>query len=76
MRIAAILGLMYRDGYGVPQDYVEAYAWLKVSIASGNPRDRGLDVRARDRIAQQMSPKQIAKAEKLALNYYKKIKTK
>jgi TPR repeat protein len=66
---------MYRDGYGVAQDNVQAYAWLKVSIASGNAKDRGLDVRARDRVAEQMTPKQIAKAEKLALNYYKKIKT-
>ena len=30
------LGLMYAKGEGVPQDYVEAYAWVLLAKAKGN----------------------------------------
>ena len=32
------LGLMYDFGYGVPQDYVEAYAWTSVAATNGHER--------------------------------------
>jgi uncharacterized protein len=58
----ASLGLMYVFGLGVPQDYVTAHMWFDLAAARGN-RDA---VRDRDKIAAQMTPEQIAEAQKLA----------
>ncbi len=30
------LGKMYNDGWGVPQDYVQAYMWLDLAVRPGN----------------------------------------
>src|SRR4051812_23233578 len=30
------LGLIYRDGLGVPQDYVEAIKWFRLAAGQGN----------------------------------------
>jgi TPR repeat protein len=32
-----LLGLMYRDGTGVTQDYVEAVKWLRLAANQGEP---------------------------------------
>ena len=37
-RAEYLVGIIYRDGLGVPQDYVTAYAWLHVAQARGKPR--------------------------------------
>jgi uncharacterized protein len=58
----ANLGFQYANGLGVPQDYVAAHMWFNLASASGN-RDAARD---RDRIAAQMTPEQIAEAQKLA----------
>lgn len=59
------LGFMYRDGEGVPKDYVQAHMWFNLSAAS-----RGLKYETaaeqRDRLAEKMTPAQIAEAQKLA----------
>lgn len=57
------LGHMYKDGKGVPRDYVQAYKWLSLSAAqAGAAANAG----ARDKLAAEMTPEQIAEGEKLA----------
>ena len=55
------LGQMYEKGEGVPQNYVEAYKWYSLAAAQGN-RFRA----DRDKIANRMTPDQIAEAQQLA----------
>ena len=54
------LGSMYYMGRGVPQDYVLAYMWFNLSAAQGGSPER------RDSILHQMTPEQIAEAQRLA----------
>jgi uncharacterized protein len=56
------LGFQYANGLGVQQDYVTAHMWFNLAAARGN-RDAEKD---RDMIAAQMTPAQIAEAQKLA----------
>ena len=57
------LGGMYELGNGVPQDYALAYMWFTLVASHGT---RPYAIRSRDRVAQQMSPEEIAEAQKLA----------
>jgi uncharacterized protein len=52
----------YATGLGVPQDNIHAYTWLSVAAARGD-QDA---VSNRNRVARQMTPEQIAEAQKLA----------
>jgi TPR repeat protein len=54
------LGSMYYMGKGVPQDYVLAHMWFNLSAARGGSPAR------RDSILHQMTPEQIAEAQRLA----------
>jgi TPR repeat protein len=56
------LGVMYREGRGVPQDYASAHMWFNLAAASGDEAA----AQARDMVAAQMTPAQIAEAQKLA----------
>ena len=59
------LGAAYEYGHGVPKDYVLAYMWQ--SLASTSEFNVGLVARsARDGLAKQMTPDQIAEARRLA----------
>jgi hypothetical protein len=58
---------MYEEGKGVPQDYVQAYAWY--NLAGG---EIDLDSAKAD-LAKQMTPEQIARAQELSTELYKKI---
>ena len=60
------LGLLYATGQGVPQDYVEAHKWrnLAASQASADKQKQFAD--ARDNMATQMTPPQLAEAQKRA----------
>ena len=66
------LAIMYENGKGVPQDYVQAHMWHNLAAARstaeedpwGEMRERA--VRERDRVAGQMTPTQIAEAQRLA----------
>jgi TPR repeat protein len=53
------LGLMYDGGYGVPQDYVQAHMWYNIAGAA-------VAVSYRDFVALEMTPAQVARAQKLA----------
>jgi TPR repeat protein len=57
-----ILGFMYSNGQGVPQDYIEAHAWFALAAAQGD-KDAA---KSRDEVAKRMTPAQIAEAQKLA----------
>ena len=57
-----ILGFMYSNGHGVPQDYIEAHAWFAQAAAQGD-KDAAKN---RDEVAKLMTPAQIAEAQKLA----------
>jgi hypothetical protein len=57
---------MYKDGKGVPQDYVRAYMWLNLSTASQPAGFAEFSAKQRDEVASKMTPAQIAEAQKLA----------
>jgi hypothetical protein len=56
------MGEMYRDGHGVPQDFILAHMWLNLATAQGNPEAEKM----RDELAERMTPSQIAEAQRLA----------
>jgi len=56
------LGVMYANGQGVPQDYIQAHMWWNLSAAQGD-KDA---VHNRDIVASKMSPERIAEAQRLA----------
>ena len=56
------LGEMYRNGTGVPLDYVSAHMWFNLAAGAGHLRAS----MARDELALKMTPGQIAKAQRLA----------
>ena len=62
------LGLSYATGLGVPQDNTHAYMWLSVAAARGDPDA----ISNRNRVARQMTPAQIAEAQKLAREWKSK----
>jgi peptidoglycan hydrolase-like protein with peptidoglycan-binding domain len=55
-----LLGLMYRDGQGVPQDAVRAYMWLDLAAANGQDNAAS----ERDALAQTMTPDQKTEAQR------------
>lgn len=57
-----MLGIMYDEGVGLPQNVVRAHLWLTLA------EDRGVESggKARDMIARRMTPSQIGAATRLA----------
>ncbi|MGH7216372.1 MAG: tetratricopeptide repeat protein [Nitrospiraceae bacterium] len=64
------LGLMYERGDGVERDIVQAYMWYILGTAGG--ADRG--AARKDALTKQMTPEQIAEAQKLAQEWKPKSK--
>ena len=60
-----ILGQMYRDGYGVPQNTVSAYMWFRVAEQTENYIAKNVR-EAMTRLAKRMPPEQIAEARQRA----------
>ena len=56
------MAIMYDDGQGVPHDIVQAYKWYSLAATNGDKPAAEL----RDKTAKQMTPAQIAEAQKLA----------
>ena len=56
------LGGMYGDGQGVPMDYVRAHMWFNLAAVKGDADA----VKNRDIAAKNMTPQQMAEAQKLA----------
>jgi TPR repeat protein len=60
-------GLMFATGEGVPQDYVQAHKWLNLAAARERVNElRNYAANSRDLVAKQMTPAQVAEAQKLA----------
>ncbi len=64
------LGVMYYRGYGVTKDDVRAHLWLNLAAVRGLETARTL----RDRLAEKMTPAQIAEAQRLAREWKPKGK--
>jgi uncharacterized protein len=63
------LGLMYYNGQGVPQDYVQAHKWYNLAgarIPASDTQNHKMAVKNRDIVAKKMTPAQIAEAQRLA----------
>ena len=61
------LGLMYAKGDGVEKDYITAHKWFNLAAVQGDGNAR----KNRDRVAQKMTPAQIAEAQRLACEWKK-----
>jgi len=61
------LGMMYSTGADVPTDYVSAHKWFNIAATQGNAEA----VRLRSEIAVQMTPVEIAKAQRAARDWLK-----
>jgi hypothetical protein len=59
------LGEMYADGHGVPQDYIQAHMWFNLAAAGGEAKGS----QGRSMVAEQMTPTEIAEAQRLARNW-------
>ena len=62
------VGSMYYHGKGVPQDFVEAYAWFSVAA-----RGWEFAVVQREEVAGKLTPEQLLQAQKRATDLLKKI---
>ena len=56
------LGGMYKTGKGVTKDYVHAYTWYSIAAANGYD-DAATN---RDNLAREMTPDQMAEAQRFA----------
>lgn len=66
----AKLGWIYAQGRGMLQDFIQAHMWYNLSAAQGEQRA----AEARDALAKQMTPAQIAEAQRLAREWKPKGK--
>ncbi len=57
------LGLMYDQGQGVAQDYLQAHMWFNLAAAQGDEDA----AKHRDKLAEKMTPGQVAEAQWIAL---------
>ena len=62
------LGLNYRNGYGVPKDLVQSYKWLNLAAGQGMTKA----AEDRDTLVAEMTPEQIAEAQRLSTEFYEK----
>ena len=60
------LGEMYEKGKGVPKDYVLAYMWFNLATTTDSKGLREWALKNRNRVAAQMTPEQIAEAQRLS----------
>ena len=67
-----ILGIMYDNGKGVPEDDVRAYAWCNLAAVQGYEPA----VKARDSLRERMTPKQIASAQELSNTFSQRVREK
>ncbi len=64
------IAIMYDEGQGVPQNFVQAHKWYNLAATNGDKPAAEL----RDALANQMTPAQIAEAQKLAREWKPKTK--
>jgi Sel1 repeat len=67
VKAQAVLGTMYANGQGVPQDYVQAHMWYNLAASRENDATfRDDEAKVRDELAAKMTPDQIAEARRMA----------
>jgi uncharacterized protein len=67
------LGELYAEGYGAPQDYIQALMWSTLAISRGeDDATRELAANLRDRLVANMTPAQIAEAERMGREWFPK----
>ena len=71
----ASLGLLFRFGKGVAQDYVEAYKWFYLAASRTTGSDRDSIVELRDSTAAHLTAEQIAEAAQWAREWKPKPKS-
>jgi len=59
------LGVAYFNGGGTPQDYLQAYKWMKLASAQGNEHAK----KSISIVEQQMTAEQIDEAQKLSREF-------
>jgi TPR repeat protein len=59
------LGMMYASGRSVPTDLVSAHKWFNLAAMKGN----GEAIRLRREVAEEMSPAEIAAAQRAARDW-------
>lgn len=64
-----LIATYYEKARGVPKDVVQAYQWYNLAAANGHEDG----AKWRDRLARDMTPTQIAKAQFLARNWKPKV---
>jgi TPR repeat protein len=70
------LGVMYHNGQGVPQDYVLAHMWLNLAalrFPASEKKNQEMANKDRDITASEMTPDQIAEAQRLAREWKPKV---
>ncbi len=69
-----VLGVIYEEGTVVAQDYVQAHMWFSLAAAQGGFVVLGLEMAtvSRDLLAEEMTPEQIAEAQRLAREWQPK----
>jgi TPR repeat protein len=69
------LARMYVQGQGVPKDYVQAHMWFNLAASrfSGEAGHINFDAAASDSLAEEMTPAQIAEAQRLAREWQPKM---
>lgn len=60
------LGVAYYLEQGVPQDYVESHKWTNLAASRASAENQKEFAEGRDLVAAEMTPAQLAEAEKLA----------
>jgi hypothetical protein len=64
------LGFCYLRGYGVPKDYITAHMWLSLSLArETDEKSRDDTSKLRDSTEKEMTPAQIAEAQRRAVQW-------
>ncbi len=63
------LGLMYKNGVGVPRDYGFAYMWLNIAALNGDESS----AKERNGLEKEMTKTDVAKAQRLSQELYHKI---
>jgi TPR repeat protein len=68
-RAMFMLGRLYHTAHGVPPDVVRAHMWYNLAAAHGYEEGK----KWRDRLADDMNPKQIAEAQRMAREWSVKM---
>ncbi len=64
-----LLGLMYYEGQGVAKDLVAAHMWINLAAVNGDANV----LKLRGIVAKEMTPTQLAEAQKLASEWKPKV---